>query len=113
MKTISTSFGHLRTTKSKSVVLATLLIGAMVTLLSAPVLAAGPAPLDQGQKIADTFSILLQGRYKSVVHGPTWDLPRSTSAMVPTAKQRSSTSTATAESNRNLLRAVQWRLSCL
>jgi hypothetical protein len=70
MKTISTSFGHLRTTKSKSVVLATLLIGAMVTLLSAPVLAAGPAPLDQGQKIADTFSILLQGRYKSVVHGP-------------------------------------------
>jgi len=70
MKTISTSFGHLRTTKSKSVVLAILLIGAMVTLLSAPVLAADPAPLDQGQKIADTFSILLQGRYKSVVHGP-------------------------------------------
>ena len=70
MKTIRTSFGYPRMTKSKSVVIATLLIGAMVTLLSAPLLAAGPAPLDQSQKIADTFSILLQGRYRPVVHGP-------------------------------------------
>ena len=70
MKTIRTSIGHRRPTKTKSLILATLLIGAMVTLLSAPLLAAGPSPLDRGQQVADTFSILLQGRYKSVVHGP-------------------------------------------
>jgi len=64
MKNIRTSFGHPRMTKSTSVIRAALLIGLMVTLFSAPVLAAGP------QKITDTFSILLQGRYKSVVHGP-------------------------------------------
>ena len=56
-------------TKNNGVALATLLIGAMITLLSAPLLAAGPAPLDP-DKIGNTFSILLQGRYKSVVHGP-------------------------------------------
>ena len=70
MKTIRASIGHRRPTKTKSLILATLLIGAMVTLLSAPLLAAGPSPLDRGQKVADTFSILLQGRYKSVVQGP-------------------------------------------
>jgi len=70
MKTIRTSIGRSRLTKTKSLILNTLLVGTMVTLLSAPLLAAGPLPLDQSQKVADTFSILLQGRYKSVVHGP-------------------------------------------
>src|SRR3981189_933699 len=69
-KLFNHSIARLRLTKTKSLILSTLLVGAMVTLLSTPLLAAGPAPLDQGQKIADTFSILLQGRYKSVVHGP-------------------------------------------
>jgi hypothetical protein len=69
-KLFNQSIARLRLTKTKSLILSTLLVGVMVTLLSTPLLAAGPAPLDQGQKIADTFSILLQGRYKSVVHGP-------------------------------------------
>jgi hypothetical protein len=68
MKTIRTSIGRLRLTKTKNLILGALFIGAMVTLLSAPLLAAGPAPQDK--KLADTFSILLQGRYKPVVHGP-------------------------------------------
>ena len=70
MKTIRTSIGHPRPTKTKSLIFATLLIGAMVTLLSAPLLAAGPSLPDPSKKLADTFSILLQGPYKSVVHGP-------------------------------------------
>ena len=70
IKLFNQSVGRLCLRNTKSLVLAFLLVGAMVTLLSTPLLAAGPAPLDQGQKVADTFSILLQGRYKSVVHGP-------------------------------------------
>jgi hypothetical protein len=32
--------------------------------------AAGPSSLDRGRQPADTFSILLEGPYKPVVHGP-------------------------------------------
>ena len=60
------SIGRLRLTKA----LASLLVGALVTLLSAPLQAAGPSPLRRGGQIADTFSILLSGKYKPVVHGP-------------------------------------------
>jgi hypothetical protein len=67
-KLFNQSNARLRLTKTKSLILGTLLVGAMVTLLSAPLLAAGPAPQDK--KLADTFSILLKGRYKPVVHGP-------------------------------------------
>ncbi|PYX27821.1 MAG: hypothetical protein DMG80_17645 [Acidobacteria bacterium] len=70
MKTIRTSIGRSRLMKPKNLILKTLLVGAMVTMLSSSLLAAGPLPQDQSQKIADTFSILLQGPYKSVVHGP-------------------------------------------
>lgn len=50
---------------TKSLVLASLLVGAMVALLSAPVQASGR----DGQP-ADTFSILLEGPYTAVMHGP-------------------------------------------
>src|SRR5258708_15401430 len=43
-----------------------LLVGALVTLLSAPLQAAGPSPLDSSGQPADTFSILLSGKYKPV-----------------------------------------------
>jgi hypothetical protein len=49
-----------------SFVFASLLVGVLVTLLSAPLLAAGPAPLNPAGKPADTFSILLEGTYKPV-----------------------------------------------
>src|SRR5258705_6995728 len=55
MKTTRTSVGRLRLMKTKNLIPGLLLVGAMVTLLSVPLLAAGPAPQDQ--KLADTFSI--------------------------------------------------------
>src|SRR5438132_9301166 len=70
IKLFNQSIGRLRLTKAKSLILAPLLVGALVTLLSAPVQAAGPSPLDRGGLPADTFSILLEGPYKPVVHGP-------------------------------------------
>jgi len=70
IKPFNGSMGRPRLTKTKSVFLTCLFIVVLVTMLSAPLLAAGPAPPDGGQKVADTFSILLQGRYKPVVHGP-------------------------------------------
>jgi|ERR1700737_1658366 hypothetical protein len=62
----------LRLTKTKSFILASLLVGALVTLLSAPVQAAGSSPQDRGGQLGDTFSILLEGPYKPVAkgHGP-------------------------------------------
>ncbi len=51
-------------------ILAFLLVGAMVILLSAPVQAAGPSSVDRGRRPADTFSILLEGPYKQGVRGP-------------------------------------------
>jgi hypothetical protein len=70
IKLFNQSIGRLRLTKTKSLILASLLVGALVTLLSAPVQAAGPSPLDLGGRPADTFSILLSGPYKPVVQGP-------------------------------------------
>lgn len=50
---------------TKSLVLTSLLVATMVTLLSAPVQASGR----DGQP-SDTFSILLEGPYTAVMHGP-------------------------------------------
>jgi hypothetical protein len=66
----STNQSSVYLTKTKSLILASLLVGAMVMLLSAPVQAAGPSSLDRGGQLGDTFSILLEGPYKHVVHGP-------------------------------------------
>jgi hypothetical protein len=68
------SIRRLRLTKTKSVILASLLVGAMVTLTSAPVQAAGPSSPDRGRRPADTFSILLEGPYKQVANGHGPDL---------------------------------------
>ncbi len=54
IKLFNQSIGRLRLTKAKSLILAPLLVGALVTLLSAPVQAAGPSPLDRGGLPADT-----------------------------------------------------------
>jgi hypothetical protein len=62
--------GRLRLTKTKSLPLASLLVGALVTLLSAPLQAAGPSPLDPSGPPADTFVILLSGTYEPVKHCP-------------------------------------------
>jgi hypothetical protein len=70
IKLFNQSIGRLRLTKTKSLTLASLLVGALVTLLSAPVQAAGPSPQDLRGLPADTFSILLEGPYKPVVNGP-------------------------------------------
>jgi hypothetical protein len=72
IKLFNQSIVRLRRTKTKSSILASLLVGAMVALLSAPVQVAGPSPQDRGGQIADTFSILLSGPYKQVAkdHGP-------------------------------------------
>jgi hypothetical protein len=67
IKLFNNQIGRLRPTKIKSLTLAFLLVGALVTSLSAPVQAAGPS-----LQPADTFSILLSGPYKQVAkgHGP-------------------------------------------
>ena len=66
--------GRLRLTKTKSLTLASLLVGALVTLLSAPLQAAGPSPLDPSGPPADTFVILLSGPYEPVVYCPNFGL---------------------------------------
>jgi len=68
------SIGRLRLMKAKSLILACLLVGAMVTLLAVPMQAAGPSSLDRGRLPADTFSILLKGPYKQVTHAPNLGL---------------------------------------
>src|SRR6202521_3708759 len=69
------SIGRLRLTNTKSLILASLLVGALVTLLSVPSQAAGPSPLDPGGRPADTFVILLSGPYKPVPFKPVVDCP--------------------------------------
>src|SRR5438874_207831 len=125
IKLFNQSIGRLRLTKTKSLILAPLLVGALVTLLSAPVQAAGPSPLDRGGLPADTFSILLEGPYKPVVHGP--DLGLTT---VDLSDGSYSTTKIFAvsglpeevirhgngpneESDRKLLHAVRWQFSRL
>ncbi len=72
IKLFNQSIKHLYLTKTKSVILASLLVGALVTLLSAPAQAAGSSRQDRDGQIGDTFSILLSGPYKPVAqgHGP-------------------------------------------
>ena len=71
IKLINQSIGRLRLMKNKSLILASLLVGAMVTLFSAPVQAAGPSTHDRGGQLGDTFSILLSGPYIGPLeHGP-------------------------------------------
>ena len=65
-KLFNQSIQHLPVKKTKSLILASLLIGALVTLLSAPLPAAGLSPKDPGERPADTFVILLSGPYKPV-----------------------------------------------
>jgi hypothetical protein len=71
IKLFHQSIGRPRLTKTKSLILASLLVGALVTLLPAPVQAAGPS-----LQPANTFSILLSGPYKQVAkgHGPNLGL---------------------------------------
>jgi hypothetical protein len=71
IKLVNQSIGRLHLTRNKSLILASLLVGALVTLLSAPVQAAGPSTGDRGGQIGDTFSILLSGPYIGPLeHGP-------------------------------------------
>ena len=56
------SIGRLRPTKT----LASLLIVVLITMLSAPL----QAGASDHKRIPDTFSILLSGKYRPVVHGP-------------------------------------------
>jgi hypothetical protein len=67
IKLFNNQIGPLRPRKIKTLTLAFLLVGALVTSISAPVRAAGPS-----LQPADTFSILLSGPYKQVDkgHGP-------------------------------------------
>jgi hypothetical protein len=71
IKLFHQSIGRPRLTKIKTLILASLLVGALVTLLPAPVQAAGPS-----LQPANTFSILLSGPYKQVAkgHGPNLGL---------------------------------------
>jgi hypothetical protein len=57
----------------KALILATLLIGALVAPLSAPLRGAGLPPKDPGERPADTFVILLSGPYKPVPVEPVVD----------------------------------------
>ena len=74
IKLFNQSIGRLGLTKTKSLIPASLLVGALVTLLSAPLQAAGPSPLDPGRPPADTFVILLSGPYEPVKHCPNLGL---------------------------------------
>jgi hypothetical protein len=69
IKLFNQSIECLQLSKTKSLLFAFLLVGALVTLLTVPVQAAPP---DRGGQPADTFSILLSGPYKPVAqgHGP-------------------------------------------
>ena len=71
IKLINQSIGRLRLTRNKSLILASLLVGALVTLLSAPAQAAGSSKHDRDGRLGDTFSILLSGPYIGPLeHGP-------------------------------------------
>jgi hypothetical protein len=72
-KLFNQSIRRLPVTKTKSLILASLLVGALVTPLSAPLRAAGPSPKDPGERPADTFVILLSGPYKPVPEKPVVD----------------------------------------
>jgi hypothetical protein len=67
VKLCNQSIGRLRQTRSKSLIAAFLLVGALLTSLSVPMQAAEPS-----LQPANTFSILLSGPYKAVAkdNGP-------------------------------------------
>jgi hypothetical protein len=71
IKLFNQSIKRLYLTKTKSVILASLLVG-VITLLSAPVQAAESSRHDRDGQLGNTFSILLSGPYKPVArgHGP-------------------------------------------
>jgi hypothetical protein len=75
IKLFNQSIGRLRLTKTKSLILGSLLVGALVTLPSVPLQAAGPSPQAPSGKPANTFSILLSGKYKPVPNKPVVDCP--------------------------------------
>ena len=60
--------------KTRSLIVASLLVGVLVTLVSAPVQVAGASSRDLGGRPADTFSILLEGPYKPVLRAPNLGL---------------------------------------
>jgi len=72
IKLFNQSIECLHVSKTKSLLFAFLLVGALVTLRSAPVQAAGSSTHDRDGQLGDTFSILLSGPYKPVAqgHGP-------------------------------------------
>jgi hypothetical protein len=76
VKLFDQSIARLCLTKTKSLIFAFLFVGMLVTLLSTPLQAAGPAPLNGGKRSVDTFSVLLEGPYKAVAkgHGPPGNL---------------------------------------
>ncbi len=61
-------------TKTRSLILTSLLVGMLVTLISFPAQAVGASSRDLGGRPADTFSILLEGPYRPVVHAPNLGL---------------------------------------
>ena len=61
-------------TKTRDVISALLLVGALALPLSTLIHAAAPAPKDAVGSPSDTFSILLQGTYRPVVRGPNLGL---------------------------------------
>ena len=71
IKLFNQSIECLHLSKTKSLLFAFLLVGALVTLLSAPVPAAGSSTHDRDGQLGDTFSILLSGPYIGPLeHGP-------------------------------------------
>jgi hypothetical protein len=65
-----------RLTKVKSLVLAALLVGALFTLPSTPLKAAQASGQVQSERLGNTFSILLSGKYRPVVQAPNLGLSK-------------------------------------
>jgi len=68
------SIGRLCLTKTRNLIHALFLVGVLVTLVSAPVQGAEASSRHLGGRPADTFSILLEGLYRPVVHAPSLGL---------------------------------------
>jgi hypothetical protein len=68
------SIGRLCLTKNRNLIHALLFVGVLVTMVSAPVQGAEPSSRHLGGRPADTFSILLEGPYRPVVHAPNLGL---------------------------------------
>jgi hypothetical protein len=61
-------------TKTRSLILTSLLVGMLVTLVSSSAQVVGASSRDLGGRPADTFSILLEGPYRPVVRAPNLGL---------------------------------------